>query len=510
MKVGVYNRWLSTMGGGERHTLAIASHLAKTHDVTVIGHTPVDAASLSARLHLDVANVAFGAVPLRPPVEMGPIAAGYDLFINASNQDFVPPRARRNAMMVYFPATPPVVPGARLRRRVGQWIVRLSRLPAPIEGVYGSQEAFGERAHGLGRAAQFALPACARPYTVRLLLAAAAPTVTGADLALDGETVASVRFAECGRYVGAAVTVTAGGRSRTLSIQACGSADGPVSLYATPPQADHLPARVYRRLFAEAWPGLGVRLQNPLPENLRAIAAGYDLIWANSRYTQRWIDIYWHLPSTVLYPPVDVAQFAPHSKRPQILSVGRFFAGQHNKKHLVMVEQFRQMADAGLGGWELHLAGGSTPGAAHEDYLRRVRAAAAGYPIRIYVDLAFERLVELVGASSIYWHAGGYGESEALHPVRFEHFGITAVEAMAAGCAPVLIGRGGLAELVRHGEDGYLWYTTDELRRHTRRLMDDASLRSRIAQAAMVRSRRFDLPAFEADLDRSLAPLLNG
>jgi len=306
------------------------------------------------------------------------------------------------------------------------------------------------------------------------------------------------------------VAVTGVNRGHTLAIHAHGGADGPVFLYATPPEADHLPARAYRRLFEEAWPGLGVRLQNPLPENLHKIAAGYDLIWANSHYTQRWIELYWHLPSTVLYPPVEVAQFAPHSKRPQILSVGRFFAGQHNKKHVVMIEQFRKMVDGGLDGWELHLAGGSTPGAAHEDYLHRVRAAAEGYPIRIHVDLAFERLVELYGASSIYWHASGYGESEALHPVKFEHFGITAVEAMAAGCAPVLIGRGGLAELVHHGEDGYLWYTTDELRSYTRRLIEDASLRSRIAQAAIVRSRRFDLPAFEADLDRSLAPLLNG
>lgn len=401
MKVGIYNRWLATMGGGERYTLAIAAHLAKVHEVTVISHAPADAAELAARLHLDLSGVTFRAVWPRPPDEMGPVAAEYDLFINASNQDFVPPQAKRNAMVVYFPAVPPAGPGPRFRRRIGRVIRRAASLPQPV-------------------------------------------------------------------------------------------------------------ASLYRTLFEEVWPGVGLRLMNPLPVNLRAIAAGYDLIWAISQYTRRWIDAYWHLPSTVLYPPVDVAQFAPHSKRPQILSVGRFFAGQHNKKHLVMVEQFRQMADAGLGGWELHLAGGSTPGAAHEDYLRRVRAAAAGYPIRIYVDLAFERLVELVGASSIYWHASGYGESEALHPVKFEHFGITAVEAMAAGCAPVLIGRGGLAELVRHGEDGYLWYTTDELRRHTRRLMDDAFLRSRIAQAAMVRSRRFDLPIFEADLDRSLAPLLNG
>ena len=163
-----------------------------------------------------------------------------------------------------------------------------------------------------------------------------------------------------------------------------------------------------------------------------------------------------------------------------------------------MIEQFREMVDAGLTGWELHLAGGSTAGAQHQDYLRRVHAASQGYPIHIHVDIAHSRLVDLYGSSSIYWHASGYGEDEARHPARFEHFGITAVEAMAAGCAPVLIGRGGLAELVRHGEDGYLWYTTDELRGHTLRLIQDSALRSRIAQAALVSSRCFDVAAFEA------------
>ena len=514
MKVGIYNRWLSTMGGGERYALTIAAHLARTHDVAVISHTPAHGADMAQRLHLDLAGVDFRAVPLRPPVELGPVAAQYDLFINASNLDFVPPLARRNAMVVYFPAAPPAALAQRARRRAGQMIERLARLPRIVDGVYGSQEAFGVRAHGLGQTAQYALPACAQPYTVRFSLASASSSVTGVELRLDGETVSTVPLPTSGLFAATALTMPAGVRTHTLSLRALSSGQtGPIRLYMTPPQPDHARFHLYRFLFEQTWPDLGVRMQNALPVNLRAIAAGYDLLWAISQYTQRWINAYWNLSSTILYPPVDVSQFAPHGKRPQILSVGRFFAGNHNKKHLVMIDQFRKLVDAGREppgrGWELHLAGGSTAGAPHQDYLRRVHAAAQGYPIRIHVDLAFDRLAELYGSSSIYWHAGGYGEDDTKNPAKFEHFGITAVEAMAAGCAPVLIGRGGLAELVRHGQDGYLWYTTDELRAYTLRLVEDAALRSRMAQAAIVSSRRFDVAAFEANLDRSLASLLS-
>ena len=509
MKIGLYDRWLSTMGGGERYALTIAAHLAKAHAVTVLSHTPVRAGDIAARLRLDLSGIDFCAVPLRPPAELGRVAAQYDLFINASHQNFVPPLARRNALVVFFPARPPSGIVRRIRRATAPRIERWARLPRPAEGVYGSETVFDVHAHGLGQTAAFDLPAWPRPVTVRMALAAAAPSVTGAELRLDGKTVDEIALSESGRFY--AVTVTAPAGARTLSIHARGSrTDGPLWLYATPPQTDHLRGRLFRRLFDQTWPNLGDRIRNSLPPNLGAIAAGYDLIWAISAFTQRWIAAYWDLPSTILYPPVDVRRFAPHSKRPQILSVGRFFAHNHNKKHLVMIEQFRALVDAGLTGWELHLAGGSTAGVQHQDYLRRVHAAAQGYPIHIHVDIAHSRLVDLYGSSSIYWHASGYGEDEARHPARFEHFGITAVEAMAAGCAPVLIGHGGLAELVRHGEDGYLWYTTDELRGHTLRLIQDSTLRSRIAQAALVSSRRFDVAAFEAGVDRSLAPLLSG
>ena len=257
--------------------------------------------------------------------------------------------------------------------------------------------------------------------------------------------------------------------------------------------------------MAARLPEWDARLRNPQPADIRAVAAQYQLLWANSRFTQRWIDRYWQLPSVVLYPPVAVEEFAPGGKETHILSVGRFFTGQHNKRHLVMVEAFRALVDGGLTGWELHLAGGLTPGAAHAAYLEQVRVAAAGYPIVIHTDLSFEALRHLYARSAIYWHAAGYGYDEEEEPIRFEHFGITTVEAMAAGCVPVVYAAGGQRELVADGVTGYGWRTLAELRERTQLLIADSALRTRLAEVAVLASRRFDWTHFRQRLAETLA-----
>ena len=401
MRIGIYNRHLATLGGGERYSLAIASLLAPANDVEVISHTAVDPAQIATRLHLPLDRVRYRVVPAQPAADLGPLSAEYDFFINASNGDFITPAAPHSALVVFFPAHP----GGRITRSV--------------------------RARGNA--------------LLRRLLA----------LAPDAQ---------------------------------------PTSLQQ----------RLTDRLVALS-PELDARLRNPQPADLRAVAARYDLRWAISRFTQQWIQRYWALPGSLLYPAVDVENFVALPKEPWILSVGRFFAGQHNKQHLAMVRTFGELVDEGFSGWHLHLAGGVTPGAVHSAYLEEVRQAAAGYPITVHADLSFAALRELYGRSAIYWHAAGYGEDEMAAPVKFEHFGITTVEAMAAGCVPVVIGAGGQRELVQPGVSGYLWRTAAELKSSTRRLVARPELATELSKAAMRAGRRFDWPHFRQQLVVSLA-----
>jgi glycosyltransferase involved in cell wall biosynthesis len=227
--------------------------------------------------------------------------------------------------------------------------------------------------------------------------------------------------------------------------------------------------------------------------------ASYDQILANSRFTQHWIERRWQRSSEVLHPAVDVAvrlSNAP-TKQPCIISVGRFFAGAHNKQHLPMIAAFRALCDAGLQGWEYHLVGGcDRDQPAHRAYLERVQAAAAGYPIQVHVNAPLAKVQALYGAASLFWHAAGYGEDEAQNPDAVEHFGITTIEAMAAGCVPVVIAKGGQVETVEDGVSGLLWDTLEELQAHTLRLVGDLALRERLAAAARMRSQAFSLDVF--------------
>jgi glycosyltransferase involved in cell wall biosynthesis len=113
----------------------------------------------------------------------------------------------------------------------------------------------------------------------------------------------------------------------------------------------------------------------------------------------------------------------------------------------------------------------------------------------------------LYNESAIYWHASGYGEDEERDPVRFEHFGITTVEGMAAGCVPVVLGKGGQTEIVSHGQNGYLWYNLNELKNLTLRLCQDIVLRNHLAYEAMQDSRKYSTNKFNSRLSSLLDEL---
>ena len=241
-----------------------------------------------------------------------------------------------------------------------------------------------------------------------------------------------------------------------------------------------------------------------LRQQVLPAARRYDMLLANSQFTQRWIERRWNLASEVLYPPVDVATLVPTAKQPLILSVGRFFAGSHNKKHLPMIAAFRTLYDEGLRGWEYHLVGGcdeSMP--EHLAYLNEVRAAAAGYPIVVHVNIPYGQLQALFGAASIFWHATGYEEDEEREPERFEHFGISTVEAMAAGGVPIVIGKAGQIEIVKHGRNGLLWQTLPELAQQTLNLIEQPSLQDALAAEAQASAQRFAPEPF-ADATRRI------
>jgi len=119
-----------------------------------------------------------------------------------------------------------------------------------------------------------------------------------------------------------------------------------------------------------------------------------------------------------------------------------------------MVEFFVQN-ETKFPGWRLVVAGFS--GERDRAYFEHICAVAASHRVDILSNLFIYDLKELYQKASIFWHAMGLTVDEAKTPLDVEHFGITTVEAMAAGAVPVVIDKGGQREIVDDGINGFRW-----------------------------------------------------
>ncbi|MCL5784303.1 MAG: glycosyltransferase family 4 protein [Patescibacteria group bacterium] len=219
---------------------------------------------------------------------------------------------------------------------------------------------------------------------------------------------------------------------------------------------------------------------------------GWDLIIYNSKFTKEHSEKNWPLESEVVYPPVDVSKIKPLKKKKYILSVGRFFGYLKDKKHSLLIRTFKELFETGkISDWSLHLVGSAGEG--DKDYLKDLAKSAKGFPISFYPNLNYDDLMKLYGESSIYWHASGFAETD---PTKMEHFGISTVEAMAGGCVPVVIGKGGQREIVEHESCGYLWNDLDDLKRFTLKLIKEENLRLRLAKQVVKRAKVFSKENF--------------
>lgn len=228
-----------------------------------------------------------------------------------------------------------------------------------------------------------------------------------------------------------------------------------------------------------------------------------DEVVCNSRFTKKFIDKEYDLKSMVVYPPVEVSKFKKGKKENIILAVGRFEESLKAKRQDVMIEVFKGMVDKGLKGWQLVLIGGSLVEPSKNKFLKDLKESASGYPVKFLVDAPFEKVKSYYAKSKIFWHAAGFQVEESREPWLTEHFGITPVEAMAAGCVPVVIDKGGLKEIVRRGV-GERWTAKAELTSKTLNLINNPSRWQKYSQNSILRSKKFSKDIFYTSLEKIL------
>lgn len=215
----------------------------------------------------------------------------------------------------------------------------------------------------------------------------------------------------------------------------------------------------------------------------------------NSDFTKNYIEKTLSLKGVVVYPPVDIENFKSIPKKRQILSVGRF---SKFKKHNLMIKVFKDLLkEQKLKKITLHLAGGTSTGDGVD--LEELKKEIKGYPIYLHPDVSLKELTDLYGESLVYWHAAGFEET---NPKNMEHFGISTVEAMAAGCIPVVINLGGQKEIVENEKSGFLWNTINEWKEQTLKVLNDKKLQTTVSKNAINRSKLFSKERFCKQIEK--------
>jgi glycosyltransferase involved in cell wall biosynthesis len=374
LRVGVYDLYWSTLGGGEQVDGSIAQVLARHHDVTLLGPHVPDVDATMQRLGVDLSGCDHRTVV--DDTEAGDASADFDLFVNGTYLSKAVNRAPIGYYYVHFPGEVPTARD-RLRSRVGVVGVKALTLPPRLpQRLREVQAAFDRR-------------------------------------------VARVEF-----------------------------------------------------------------------------VPSYTRYLANSRFTASWVERLWGHPGDVLHPPVRPT-VRPAEKAPLILVLGRFFDPSygHSKKQHELLATFRELHRRGaVPGWRLAIVGGCD--GKNRDYALAVKRAARGLPVEVHVNATGAVVERLLGEASLYWHGTGLGEDPERHPERFEHFGISVVEAMAAGAVPLVFGAAGPAEIVRDGVDGIHWRTLDQLADATTDLVGDPDRRAALAAAAVERASDFSATRF--------------
>ena len=205
-----------------------------------------------------------------------------------------------------------------------------------------------------------------------------------------------------------------------------------------------------------------------------------DRLLAVSDFTREFVRRTWGRESTTLYPPcpIDLYSKLQVPKRDLVVTVGRIAREKRMELFLEIARRVPNIEFAIIGSVV-------SEGTSYYDSLKAVAPTNVSF-----VVAPLRKVSELLGSARVYLHC-------ALN----EHFGITIVEAMAAGCVPVVHDSGGPKEIVSP-DVGYRWNSIDEAVSQVSTAIQDDSLRRGMSKAAALRAAQFGPEPFESEMGK--------
>lgn len=218
----------------------------------------------------------------------------------------------------------------------------------------------------------------------------------------------------------------------------------------------------------------------------------------NSEFTKKIVEKSWNTKVDFVHHPLVSLDEIKLEKNKEniILHVGRFFKHLHSKRQDVIVTMFKNLVDQNkdlLKDWKLILVGKVED----SEYLDQIIELAKGYNIEIKIDINRNDLIKLYQKSKIYWHATGFEVDENIHPEKVEHFGISTIEAMAAGCVPVVINKGGQKEILGSDMTNLLWNNPEECLKTTLEIINSNSQFNGYQELTLNRVKKFSKTQFD-------------
>jgi len=159
----------------------------------------------------------------------------------------------------------------------------------------------------------------------------------------------------------------------------------------------------------------------------------------------------------VIYPPINLPNIdlnklinkkieKINNKEINLISIGRFQAGGHNKRQDILAEVFANLTEKYP--IKAYILGGLNISSEEDvSFFKKVKSIA-NEKVFVLENVDRNFIVEKLSESHIYVHGAGLGVYEAIQPYLCEHFGITVAEAISYGCIPVVNDCGGPKEIV--------------------------------------------------------------